>query len=67
MNPTPLVNVTSSESEESSGNKVPVVRRRGVNVYMSVFYEHQQDSVTSPLRASTRQCNITTTSNNKTV
>ena len=28
MNPTPLVKATPSESEESSGNKVPVVRRR---------------------------------------
>ena len=52
MNPTPLVKVTPSESEESSGNKVPVVRRRQPTrsecLYKSVFHEHQQDSVTSP-------------------
>ena len=45
MNPTPLVKVTPSESEESSGNKVPVVRRRQPTrsecLYKSVFHEHQ--------------------------
>ena len=33
INPTPLVKVTPSESEESNGNKIPVVRRRQPTIY----------------------------------